>query len=219
MVSGLILAGGTGRRMGAFKPTLILGGRPLILRTMAALRPLTEEVVVAHGPDAHRDRLESLVPEARLVGDEGKGPLGGLFEGSRAARGDWILVAPADTPFLSPDLYGRLIEEAQPSEGCIPSGGTKTNPLIGAYRRGALLRASEAMLRQGERAAQSILPHLRLGRLSEDDLRGMPFGRECTFDIDTQEDLARAKEILASRGDLESQSRAGRAKSLSQGYR
>ena len=203
MVSGLILAGGSGRRMGAFKPTLNLGGRPLILRPMAALRPLTEEIVVVYGPEVHRDRLETLVRGARLVGDEGEGPLGGLFRGSQAARGEWILVAPADAPFLSPDLYGRLIEEAQASDGCIPSVGTQTNPLIGAYRREALFRASEAMLQQGERAARSILPHLRLAHLREDDLLGMPFGRECTFDIDTAEDLARAEEILASRGDGE----------------
>ena len=187
--------------MGAFKPTLHLGGRPLILRTIAALRPLTEEMVVVHGPEVHRDRLEALVPEARLVGDEGKGPLGGLFQGSRAAHGDWILVAPVDTPFLSPDLYGRLLEEAQAADGCIPSVGAKPNPLIGVYRREALIRSSEAVLREGEYAARSILPRLRLAHLSEDDLSGLPFGRECTFDIDTEEDLARAEEILASRGD------------------
>ncbi len=59
------------------------------------------------------------------------------------------------------------------------------------------------MFQEGERAARSILPHLRLGCLPEEELLGMPFGRECTFDIDTKEDLARAEEILASRGDIE----------------
>ncbi len=202
MVSGLILAGGTGRRMGAFKPTLVLGGRPLVLRAMAALRPLTEEIVVVHGLEAHRERLKTLLPEARLVGDEGEGPLGGLFRGSHAAHGDWILVAPTDAPFLSPDLYGRLLEEAQASEGCIPDIRPTANPLIGAYRRKALHRVSQAMFQKGERAARSILPHLRLGRLPEEELLGMPFGRECVFDIDTAEDLARAEEILAGRGDF-----------------
>ena len=203
MVSGLILAGGTGRRVGAFKPTLVFGGRPLVLRAMAALRPLSEEVVVVYGPEAHWARLENLLPEARLVGDEGEGPLGGLFRGAQAAQGDWILVAPVDAPFLSPDLYGRLLEEAQASEGCIPEVRPRANPLIGAYRRKALHRVSQAMFQEGERAARSILPHLRLGRLPEDELLGMPFGRECVFDIDTEEDLARAEEILASRGDFE----------------
>ncbi len=203
MVSGLILAGGTGRRMGAFKPTLVLGGRPLVLRAMAALRPLTEELVVVYGPEAHRERLEILLPEARLVGDAGEGPLGGLFRGSQAAHGDWILVAPVDAPFLSPDLYGRLLEEAQASDGCIPDVGPTANPLIGAYGRQALHRVCQAMFHEGERAARSILPHLRLGSLPEEELLGMPFGRDCTFDIDTEEDLARAEEILASRGEFE----------------
>lgn len=203
IVSGLILAGGSGRRMGTFKPGLTLGGRPLILRVVAALRPLAQEIVVVHGPAVHRERLESLVREARFVGDQGEGPLGGLFRGAQAAQGDWILVAPADAPFLSPDLYGRLLEEAQASEGCIPYVDAIANPLIAAYRRRALLRASETMLSHGERAAQSILPHLRLRRLTETDLSGMPFGLQCTFDVDTEENLARAEEILAGRGDVE----------------
>ncbi|MFQ5920178.1 MAG: molybdenum cofactor guanylyltransferase [Thermoplasmata archaeon] len=202
LVSGLILAGGSGRRLEAFKPELTVGGRPLILRVIAAIRPLAQEIVVVHGPQDHREKLEGMLRDVRFVGDEGEGPLAGLSRGAHAARGDWVLVAPADAPFLSSELYGRLLEEAQASEGCIPPFGARENALIAAYRRRALLRASEALLGQGEKAAHSILPRLRLDRLAETDLATMPFGTQCTFDIDTREDLARAEEILAARGDV-----------------
>jgi molybdopterin-guanine dinucleotide biosynthesis protein A len=202
LVSGLILAGGSGRRLDAFKPELTVGGRPLILRVVAALRPLTQEIVIVHGPEDYRERLEGMMGDVRFVGDEGEGPLAGLACGAQAARGDWVLVAPADAPFLSSQLYGRLLEEAQTSEGCIPPVEAKDNALIGAYQRQALLRVSEPLLRQGEKAAHTILPLLRLERLADTDLPGMPFGMHCTFDIDTQEDLARAEEILATRGDV-----------------
>lgn len=202
LVGGLILAGGSGRRLGTFKPELVLGDRSLITRVVTALRPLVQEIVVVHGPEEHRERLEDLVREVRFVGDEGEGPLGGLSRGAHAVQGDWILVAPTDAPFLSSELYGRLLEEAQDRDGCIPRIDSTDNPLIAVYRRDALLRASEPLLRQGERAAQSIVPRLRLGRLTEADLAGMPFGRQSTFDVDTPEDLTRAEEILAARGEV-----------------
>ncbi|MDX1534575.1 MAG: molybdenum cofactor guanylyltransferase [Thermoplasmata archaeon] len=203
IVSGLILAGGSGRRVGAFKPDLKVGGLPLVLRVLSAVRPLAQEIVVVYGPETHRHRLEALVQEARFVGDEGEGPLGGLFRGAEAARGDWILVAPADAPFLSSDLYGRLLEEAQGGDGCLLPADPKVNPLIAAYRRLPLLKVVEPLLSQGERAAHAILPHLRLAHLTRTDLAAVPFGAHSTFDVDTEADLERAEEILEGRGDVD----------------
>ncbi|MFQ6012562.1 MAG: molybdenum cofactor guanylyltransferase [Thermoplasmata archaeon] len=195
-VSGLVLAGGEGKRVGAFKPALLLGGRPLIARPVEVLHQLSDEVLVAHGPGRHAERLAGLVQGARLVGDEGLGPLGGLQGGARHARGEWLLVAPCDAPFLSVALYQALLRRGQESDGCILRTSGRDNLIIAAYRRGALRRASERALGDGERAVRAILSHLRVARLTEEDLTGIPYGLHSIFDIDTPEDLARAEDLL-----------------------
>ncbi|MFQ5908618.1 MAG: molybdenum cofactor guanylyltransferase [Thermoplasmata archaeon] len=195
-VSGLVLAGGEGSRVGAFKALLSLGGQPLIIRPVEVLRAVSDEVLVAYGSREHGARLDRVVEDARLVGDEGLGPLGGLDRGAQAAQGEWLLVAPCDVPFLSPDLYRVLLRRAQRLDGCILRRGDQDNLLIAAYRRNALLQASALALGKGERAAQALLPHLRLARLGEADLRGLPYGLQSTLDIDTLEDLARAEGLL-----------------------
>jgi molybdopterin-guanine dinucleotide biosynthesis protein A len=195
-VSGLVLAGGEGKRVGAFKALLSLGGQPLIVRPVEVLRAVSDEVLIAYGPREHGARLDRVVEDAQLVGDDGLGPLGGLERGARAARGEWLLVAPCDAPFLSTDLYRVLLRRAQTSDGCILRREDRDNLLIAAYRRAGLLQASELALEEGERAVQSLLPHLRLARLTETDLVGVPYGLESTLDIDTPEDLARAEALL-----------------------
>lgn len=113
---GLVLAGGRSRRMGRDKTGVLLGGKPLILHVVERLTPQTETLAVA-GPPA----LEALtglaaIPDAR---PGFAGPLSGLLAGLRharrgLARETHVLTAPADTPFLPPDLAGRLAEKAGP---------------------------------------------------------------------------------------------------------
>ncbi len=195
-VSGLVLAGGAGRRVGAFKALLSFGGEPLITRPLDVLREVSDEVLVAYGPREYGARLDRFVEDAQLVGDEGHGPLGGLVRGARAAQGEWLLVAPCDAPFLSPDLYRTLLRRARTSDGCILRHGGRDNLILAAYRRTPLLKASERALADGERAVRSILPYLRLVRLREEDLEGLPYGLHSAFDIDTPDDLARAEALL-----------------------
>jgi molybdenum cofactor cytidylyltransferase len=101
VISGVVLAAGTGSRFGGTKQLAELRGRPLVLHAISALRGVTDEIVVITGHDA--DAVEAVLPRdvrhvrnARfregLAGSLAVG-LGALGESSEAA-----VVLPADQP-------------------------------------------------------------------------------------------------------------------------
>ncbi len=199
-VSGLILAGGKGERFGGHKALAKFAGEPIILRPVRVLRHLTSEIVIAHGRGENRALLEGIEKEAIMVADEEMGPLGGLLSGSRAASGEWILVAPCDAPLVSKELYAELLSSARGLEGSVPRLEGHDNPTIAAYRRSAVVRACQGTLGEGITAARNILPRLRLSYLEREALDRMPYGLQCVFDVDTPDDLRRAEEILLREG-------------------
>ena len=180
MRSGIVLAGGRGERMGGPKPLAPFRGRPLAAWAADALRPHCEEVLVAHGPSLD-PALADALPGTRPVLDPGEGPHGGLTAAARAARGDWLLVAPGDAPFLTPALYGALLDAAQGREGAVFLVEGQVQPLTVALRRDAWLAAAE-----GARSVWAALDRIDVARVDA--------GAHAAAlrDVDTPEDLARA---------------------------
>jgi molybdopterin-guanine dinucleotide biosynthesis protein A len=197
-VSGLILAGGRGIRLGLPKATALLEGEPLILRPLRVLDEVCQEVIVAHGGQHVGRRLEGVVGDAILVSDEEVGPLGGLVAGLRAAKGRWVAVAPCDAPLLSVELYAELLSRARGHDAAIPRIAGREVPVVAVYRRETTLKAGIEALQAGERAMHQLLPRLRLCYVEEDALRSMPYGLDCLLDVDTAEDLERARRLLRS---------------------
>lgn len=104
--TGVILAGGAASRFGgAPKGLERVDGRRIIDRVAAALREVTDELLlVANAPDAHE-----WLPGVRTVADlrPGLGALGGLHAALAHAERDILLVA-WDMPFVSAALLGEL---------------------------------------------------------------------------------------------------------------
>jgi molybdopterin-guanine dinucleotide biosynthesis protein A len=107
-ITGLILAGGRGRRMGGVDKGLQpLRGRPLAAWVLERLRPQVTEVVV----NANQNQAEYARLGCRVVGDEiggFAGPLAGLHAGLKANVHPFLVTVPCDSPFLPRDLVARL---------------------------------------------------------------------------------------------------------------
>jgi molybdopterin-guanine dinucleotide biosynthesis protein A len=107
-VTGLILAGGQGRRMGDVDKGLqLLRGRPLVAWVLERFGPQVDEVLVS----ANRNLERYATFGARVLADDigdFAGPLAGLERGMSAAAGELIATAPCDSPFLPQDLVERL---------------------------------------------------------------------------------------------------------------
>lgn len=107
-ITGLILAGGAGRRMGgADKGLLAYCGRPLVAHAIDRLAPQVGALIIS--ANRHLDAYGAFGHP--LVGDDEPdypGPLAGLAAGLAACRTEWLVCVPCDCPHFPLDLASRL---------------------------------------------------------------------------------------------------------------
>src|SRR4051794_10497483 len=109
-VTGLILAGGRGTRMGgADKGLQNFRGMPLALHTMLRLAPQVGEIMI----NANRN-LAAYESFGVPVWPDGiadyAGPLAGFLTGLERCETGYLLTVPCDTPLFPQDLVARLAE-------------------------------------------------------------------------------------------------------------
>ena len=136
-VTGVVLAGGQGSRMGGVDKGLqVFRGRPMVAHVLEALAPQVGELLV----NANRN------PEAyerfgyRVIADEipgFAGPLAGFERGLAHAAGALVVTAPCDSPFLPRDLVARLRTalEGQGAELAVAKTGDQAHPVFCLMRR------------------------------------------------------------------------------------
>lgn len=109
-ITGLILAGGRGSRMGGVDKGLQnFNGIPLALHTLMRLGPQVESVMVNANRNlsAYESFGASVWPDASA---DFAGPLSGFLVGLERAETPYVLAVPCDTPRLPLDLAERLAE-------------------------------------------------------------------------------------------------------------
>lgn len=146
MISGFLLVGGAGSRMGGGKALRHFDGLPLWRHGYNLLQSFCASVQLV-GECAELE-LPQLVEER-----PGQGPLGGLVAALSAAQTDWNFVLALDYPLLdhafvealgSPDggvaLLPRCLDQPHPLCGYYHRGAVAHLP-----RRGSVLRALEGL--------------------------------------------------------------------------
>jgi len=115
-VTGLILAGGEGRRMGgADKGLLHLRQRPLVCHAADRLRPQVEALLLSANRNTETYRglgFEALGDPLR-DGDRSAGPLAGVLAGLASCHSEWLVTVACDVPAFPEDLVARLWSAAQ----------------------------------------------------------------------------------------------------------
>jgi molybdopterin-guanine dinucleotide biosynthesis protein A len=108
LITGVILAGGRGSRMGnvdkGLKP---LRGKPMVQWVIERLEPQVDELLINANQNLEiYGRLGHRVIPDEIGGFAG--PLAGLERGLAEARHPLVATAPCDSPFLPADLIARL---------------------------------------------------------------------------------------------------------------
>jgi molybdopterin-guanine dinucleotide biosynthesis protein A len=112
---GLVLAGGLARRMGGGdKARISIGGKTILERVLACLKPQCTRLIINANGDPARFADTGLPVVADSVPDFA-GPLAGILAGldwaaANAPNCEWLLSAPGDCPFLPKELAARLHE-------------------------------------------------------------------------------------------------------------
>jgi len=109
-ITGLVLAGGRGSRMGGVDKGLqSFHGTPLALHAVIRLAPQVGEIMV----NANRN-LSAYESFGVPVWPDGladyAGPLAGFLTGLERCETPYLLTVPCDTPLFPPDLASRLSE-------------------------------------------------------------------------------------------------------------
>lgn len=184
-VTGIVLAGGQGRRMGGVDKGLqLLHGKPMVAHVLARLAPQVDEILINANqnlPDyekfGHR-----VVPDA--IGGFA-GPLAGLHAGLCAARHPLALTAPCDSPFLPADLFYRLFEGISANDLAVAKTGDQAHPVFALVRR-SVIDNLERFLQGGGRKIDAWYASLKVVEVPFDD------EADAFRNINTREELGRA---------------------------
>lgn len=192
-VSGVILAGGRGTRLGTDKRHIHLLGVSLLHRAVALCAPITGDlVVVAREEGASLDR-------GRVVGDEvaDRGPIAGLLTGLRHARHATALVIPIDMPFLTAGFLQCLVEVSGGSDITVPRWSRGIEPLVGVYTRSCLDILTE-LVRGGTTAVHAFIQSTPLAVRYVEAAEIQAFGppERLFFNVNTWADVAAAEAML-----------------------
>ena len=170
-ITGLILAGGAGRRMGGRdKGLLDLDGRPLAAWTAAALRPQVGRLWISANRNAERYApLAARVIADRLDGLQG--PLAGIAAALAVAETPWLLTCPCDTPMLPADLGTQLVAAlaAHPMADLAIAADTRRQHPLHALLPARLATGLDAYLADGGRSVRGWLAGLQVAVAVFDD--------------------------------------------------
>ncbi|MDA8107293.1 MAG: molybdenum cofactor guanylyltransferase [Betaproteobacteria bacterium] len=169
-VTGIVLAGGQGRRMGGVDKGLQpLRGRAMVEWVIERLAPQVDEIVI----NANQNLAEYARFGYRVVPDEVggfAGPLAGLHAGLKSASSPLAVTVPCDSPFLPLDLVARLRAglEANNAELAVAKTGNQPHPVFALVRTS--LRANlEAFLAGGGRKIDAWYAPLKVAEVLFDD--------------------------------------------------
>ena len=154
-ITGRVLAGGRGARMGGVdKGWVVHDGAPLVATVLRRFAPQVGSMLISANRtlDAYR-ALAAVVTDADagLALEPFAGPLAGVLAGLQGASSDWVALAPCDAPALPADLVARLADAVGGASAAVPVAADRRQPVFALVRR-ATAPALGAFLRSGGRA-------------------------------------------------------------------
>ncbi len=152
----IVLAGGSGRRLGGVdKPALVIGGTSLLDRVLAAVDE--SPVVVVVGPPRLTARPVLFASEQ----PRGGGPAAALAAGLPVVTGDVVAVLAADLPFVTADVVRYLAAQLGTRNGAlIVDADGNDQLLLGVWRTAELHAAVNAAGPLANRGLHHVLGRL-----------------------------------------------------------
>ena len=202
-IPGVLLAGGLARRMGGGdKPMRQIGGRSILDRVIARLKPQCGELILnANGDPARFARFG--LPVVPDTVEDFPGPLAGIL-----AALDWaaahrpgvsiVLSAAADCPFLPRDLVARLNQALvnEDAQLAVAASGGQSHPVIGLWRVALRDELRHALVQDNIRRFDRWTARYKLATVAWPTAPLDPF-----FNANTIEDVAEAERLAELDGD------------------
>jgi molybdopterin-guanine dinucleotide biosynthesis protein A len=165
-ISGVILAGGAGKRFkGITKANLVIDGKTIISRISETINDIFNEIIiVTNTPDEFNN-----FSQYRIVEDhyKGRGPLGGIHAALRASENDSVFIFAADMPFLDKKLINSQISYylANICDALVPEINNNIEPLHAIYHKTVLKVLEDYLSGSHDNAVHRFLKKLNVSYL------------------------------------------------------
>ncbi len=173
-ITGLVLAGGRGSRMGGVDKGLQNHkGVPLALHALLRLQPQVGEAMI--NANRNLSAYESMgVPVWPDVQSDFPGPLAGVLVGLERCETPYLVTVPCDTPNFPLDLVERLARALEAEDAEIAMAATRQNGEVTAQPvfcllKSELLESLIKYLQGGERKIDRWTAQHRVARVVFDD--------------------------------------------------
>jgi molybdopterin-guanine dinucleotide biosynthesis protein A len=198
-MTSIILAGGKSLRLGQSKALQVIGSKTLIQWVVDRLASLSTEIIIA---TAYGEEIPcSSAVRIKTVADiyPGKGPLVGIYSGLIASSGPRAIVVGCDTPFLSVGLLGYMTQICSTFDAVVPRMEEKLEPLCAVYSKSCLAPIQE-LLEQNELGTYKLFGMVKAKYVEEDEINRFDPEHLSFFNINSQDDLERARKLATEKG-------------------
>ena len=194
-ILGTVLAGGKSQRFGEDKSQVNLANKLLIDHILSEIIDEFNEVLIVSNNSIKFNKFEKITKIEDYK--KGLGPLGGVLSAMKWIKTNkreyqWIATFPVDTPFFKKEILKDFIQKINLEESdlfFIKSNNTRHN-IFGLWSI-KLLDKLEKDLDKGERKVELWANNIGVKIINIEFSNNDPF-----FNINTKEDLEKAKELL-----------------------
>ena len=178
---------------------MMIDGERLILRVIKGISTLSDEIIVVTSEES-KGLASFTARSVKVMADvyPGKGSLGGIYTGLRASSFFHSLVVACDMPFLNLALLRYLIDLAPGFDIVIPRLGNLIEPLHAVYSKNCLAPA-ERLLRSSQLKISDLLAQVKVRYVEKEEVDRFDPEHLSFFNINTRDDLKRARAIVAQR--------------------
>lgn len=183
-ITGIVLAGGKGRRMGGVDKGLVnFLGKPLVAHVIQRLAPQVDEILI----NANRETESYSAFGHEVIQDDiadFAGPLAGLHKGMLVAKHPYVMTVPCDSPLIPMNLVSRLMRGLidYDADVAVAKTGAQPHPVFCLCRK-ALLPNLEGFLYNGGRKIDAWYGSLEVAEILFDD------NPQAFANINTREEL------------------------------
>jgi molybdopterin-guanine dinucleotide biosynthesis protein A len=197
-MTSIILAGGKSSRLGRSKLLETIEGKSLIQWVVDRLATFSTEIIIATAqgeaiPCSSTVRIKTVAdiyPE--------KGPLGGIHSGLAASPGSQAIVVSCDTPFLSVSLLKYMTQFCPAFDIVVPRIKDEVEPLCAVYAKNCLAPIQE-LLERDKRQIRRLFNMVKVKYVEEDEINSFDPEHLSFFNINSQDDLDKARKLAAEK--------------------
>ena len=196
-ISYIVLAGGKSLRLGRDKIIEKVGKTTLLEKVISRIDSLSKDIVIVTSEERDFSQLTDN-PKVKTVSDifPGRGSLGGIYTGLVKTEAFYNFVIAVDMPFLNRELLAYMTDVADGYDYVIPRIGSFYEPLHAIYSKNCI-SPIETMINKNRRVIIELFDYVKVRYVEAEEIDRFDPQHLSFFNINTIEDLEKAKEIAA----------------------